>query len=320
MRCLFVTHKWGDAAPDTGESVTIPHLIETFDEWGKGERQAVWTDEVFHAGRDIKRELLAAKASFRPELVVFTPIPNNALVSQNVPPRLMRQLGCPVLSVFFDLADPAVRRMSDPYAAASDLCVNVDGEQRPIGARFLALWAARTTRPPRDKTIDICFLGSRDGYPDRTEALERLADAGIRVTVFGGRQEQRCSFSEYLETLDASLITLNFSKTRSGLPQLKARVFEALAARCCLVEDLNPVTSRYLAPNVDYVAWRTPDELITRVRQLLSDRDRAHEIAETGHRTFAARYSAAAFWQKIADTLAEPAKPGMLFRLRQRFL
>jgi Glycosyl transferases group 1 len=303
VRCLFVTHKWGDAAPNTGESVTIPHLIETFDEWGKGKREAIWTDEVFHSGRDNAQEMFTAMAEFRPDVVVFTPIPHGPLVPQNVSPEVMRQLSCPVISVFFDLADPKARELSSQYAEASDLCINIDGDQRPIGTRFLSLWAARTLRPPREKTIDVCFLGARDGYTDRIISLKRLADAGIRVTVSGGRQEQRCSFTEYMETLDRSLIALNFSKTRNGLPQLKARVFEALSSHCCLVEDVNPPTSLYLTPGVDFVVWSEPDELIAVVRQLLSDHERAARIAKTGHHTFETRYSAACFWDKIAGAL-----------------
>jgi hypothetical protein len=101
MRCLFITHKWGDAAPGTGESVTIPHLIETFDEWGKGERNVIWTDEVFHAGGDIEQRLMATVAEYKPDLAVFTPIPYPPLMPQNVSPQVMNKLHCPVLSVFF---------------------------------------------------------------------------------------------------------------------------------------------------------------------------------------------------------------------------
>src|SRR4051812_26731620 len=63
MRCLFLTHKCGDAAPNTGESVIIPHLLHTFDEWGQGERQVLWTDELHYAGRDLASEVLSAAAS-----------------------------------------------------------------------------------------------------------------------------------------------------------------------------------------------------------------------------------------------------------------
>jgi hypothetical protein len=179
----------------------------------------------------------------------------------------------------------------------------VDGDQRPIGSRFLSLWAARITRPQREKTIDICFLGQRNGYDDRTPALNRLAEAGIKIAVSGGRREQLLSFQDYMETLDNSLIALNFSKTKKGVSQLKARVFEALASHCCLVEDRNPVTSLYLTPGVHFVAWNDPVEMVEVVRELLSDRERATRIAIAGQRAFEARYSARCFWDRIVGSL-----------------
>ncbi len=303
MRCLFVTHMWGDAAPDTGESVTIPHLIETFDEWGKGTRELVWTDVAHHNGKDVRVAVCEAAEDFRPDVVVLTPIPSAALADLNVPADVMRSLPCRIVSVFFDLAKPEVRKFSAPYAAASDLCINVDGDQRPIGSRFLSLWAARASRPPKEKTIDVCFMGARANYPDRIATLARLTDAGINIVVGGGRNEDRRSFDDYLDTIDRSLIALNFSKTPAGFPQLKARVFEALSGRCCIVEDANPITPRYLRPGLDYVAWGEGEDLAAVISGLLGDRDRTAQIAETGHQTFKNRYSATSFWNAISSAL-----------------
>ena len=300
MRCLFITHKWGDAVPNSGESVTVPHLIDTFHEWGKGRAYVIWTDECFHNKRDISRQLNAAKADFRPDVMLFTPIPADALEPQNVSPELMRQAGCTVVSVFFDLADPAARRRSQKYAAGSDLCVGIDGDQTPIGACFLSLWPVRTRRASCPKTIDVCFVGARRNYPDRTTALRRLENEGIKVKILGGRDEQRCTFHEYMEILDDSLIALNFSKTPSGSSQIKARVFEALSAHCCLVEDRNPVTERYLTPGVDYVAWDQIDDFVSVVRSLIADRGNALRIAKSGHATFEAKYNSARFWDEMA--------------------
>src|SRR5262245_24693994 len=128
FRCLFVTHRWGDAVPNSGESVTVPHLIDTFHEWGRGDAYVVWTDVALHSGRDIQQIIATARADFRPTVVLFTPIPTERLECQNVPPDIMRQAGCPVISVFFDFAQPAIRARSAKYAAVSDLCVNVDGD------------------------------------------------------------------------------------------------------------------------------------------------------------------------------------------------
>ena len=303
MRCLFVTHKWGDAAPGTGESVAIPHLIDTFVEWGKGELRTLWTDELHFAGEDINRTLQRAIADFEPTVTVFTPIPNPRQQAQNITPSQMRSCGSLVLSVFFDLAQTSARRLSEPYALASDLCVNVDGDRNPIGRQYLPLWPARVTRAPCLKTIDICFVGARKGYPDRIAALEAVSTAGINVTVMGGRDEQRCSFDEYMGTLDRSRIALNFSRTHAGDHQIKARIFEALSAHCCLVEDRNPATARYLSDGHDFLAWDDHNGLIALLGHLLCNPQEAGAVASQGNLTFRRQYSATIFWDRIAAAL-----------------
>lgn len=294
IRCLFVTHKWGDAAPGTGESIVIPHLIDTCQEWGQAEIRTLWTDEIFHAGQAIREPLLQAVADFRPDIAVFTPIPHPELTAQNVSPGLMRECGCQILTVFFDLAQVAACALCEPYAAASDLSVNVDGSPRAIGRRYLPLWPARTVRPPRPKTIDICFVGARRAYPDRMAALDAIGAAGLAVTVLGGRDEQPCSFTEYMATLDRSRIALNFSRTRAGEHQIKARVFEALSAHCCLVEDRNPVTARYLRDGRDYLAWHELDDLVALLKRLLAHPSEAATSRRGETRPFAKHTAPAA--------------------------
>jgi hypothetical protein len=83
----------------------------------------------------------------------------------------MRSFGRKTVSFFFDLANVDLRRLSEAYAAVSDLCVNVDGCQEKIGRNFLSLWPARTKRLTTLKSIDVSFVGARDNYPDRTAAL-----------------------------------------------------------------------------------------------------------------------------------------------------
>ncbi|MBS0607122.1 MAG: hypothetical protein JSR57_09240, partial [Verrucomicrobia bacterium] len=241
MKALFVTHKWGDAVPGTGESVVIPYLIDTFQEWGKGDAFAIWTDETYHTKKDIGILLDEAKNHFQPDVVIFTPIPADSLIPQNVSPEQMRTLGCPVISIFFDLSDRRARMLSEKYAQASTLSINIDGDENPVGDNYLSLWTPRTKRVPTIKTIDVSFIGARRSYPDRLKTLAYLEKAGIKVKVLGGRSEDPCTFHEYMQVLDQSLITLNFSRTQGeGKSQIKGRVFEALSAGCCLVEDENP--------------------------------------------------------------------------------
>jgi glycosyltransferase involved in cell wall biosynthesis len=303
VKCLFVTHKWGDAVPGSGESVTVPHLIDTFGEWGKGEHKIIWTDECFNQAIDVTAIIRKTIQEFNPDIIAFTPIPAEALEAQNVPPDAMHSFGRKTVSFFFDLADEDARRLSEKYAAVSNLCVNIDGYGEKIGKQFLSLWPARTKRVTTPKSIDVSFVGARSNYSDRTAALALLADAQIPVVVSGGRAETRRSFDEYFDILDRSLITLNFSKTVRGVSQIKARVFEALSCGCCLVEDRNNVTARYFEPGVDYIAWDSIDELPRLINSLLKDRELTTRIGRNGKLKFEHKYSATCFWDTIARAL-----------------
>lgn len=307
MRCLFVTHKWGHGLPHTGDSHMPQALIEPFHEWGKGEAHVVWTDESFFSGRSVREQVFAARERFRPDVVVYTPIAYGTASVINVAPEHMRDAGCPVIAVFCDCIKPYVHQQSLPFGAAADLCVNLDGDDKPIGRRVLPMWTAIRQRPPVAKTAGVCFLGSRAHYDDRVAALDALAKAGIAVESWGGRggdPDQR-TVADYLETLDRTLISLNFSKTPEGFDQLKGRTQESLAAHCCLVEHRRSVVARHLEPDVEFAAWDDHDELVRVVSGLLAEPERARAIAARGHAAFLAKWSATCFWDRIAAALDE---------------
>ena len=124
-----------------------------------------------------------------------------------------------------------------------------------------------------------------------------------------------------MQVLDESLITLNFSRTQGeGKSQIKARVFEALSAGCCLVEDENPVTKRYIKPGMDYLTWSNLDNLVEVVQGLLANRSRALSIGQHGKSTFESHYSSRCWWDRVQTKLnlvvdpSEKAKPQGILR------
>lgn len=306
MRTLFVIHQWGHGLPHTGTCANIPHLIETFAEWGKGESQVIWNDVSFFSGRNVREQVAEARRHFRPEIVVYTPIAYGTAAVINVAPEHMADAGCPSVVCLYDLGKPYLRHMYGPYAAAADLCVSMDGEETPIGRNFLTLWPGVPIRPAVAKTTDICFFGARLHYDDRIAALARLAEAGIAVTSWGGRggDHDGRSYEEYLDALDAALIALNFSKTPEGLDQLKGRPFEAMGAHCCVVDQRTSPLARYFEPDVEFAAWNDHDDLVRVVSGLLADKDKARRIAAQGHAACAARWSGAEMWNRIAAAVA----------------
>ena len=136
-------------------------------------------------------------------------------------------------------------------------------------------------------------MGARIHYPDRTAALAHLANAGIDVLTWGGRgddPDQR-SLRDYFETLDATRIALNFCKTQEGIDQVKGRPFEAMSAHCCVVEPRGSPLSQYFEPDVEYATWGDHDELVSVVRALIADPEKARRIAARGHAAVAGRWS-----------------------------
>lgn len=303
MRALFVIPKWAEAHPGTGETVLIQLLVDTFHEWGCGEAFILWNDDAFHSRCDIGTLIKSAGSDFHPDVVVYAPIPLPQLDMINVPPDIMHAAGGKVVTFIGDLIDPEVGIILKKYAEVSDLCVNIDGQTEAIGRNFLSLWAPVVKRHRSHKTIDVSFVGSRDRYPDRVEALSHLSAAGVRVATAGGQREKRLSSFDFFEFLNRSLSTLNFSRNRRGLHQVKARVFEAMSCHCCLLEDKNPVTPRYFTPGEEYVEWGTPEELRDKIFWLCGDRTAARRIASAGHERWARDYSAKMFWSRIQATL-----------------
>lgn len=313
LRVLFVTEKWPGAYPGTGESATIQHLISTFQEWASGEAFVIWTDDAYHSRIDVRQLIKAAAAEFKPHLTVYTPIPNQHLEPQNVAPDAMQDAGGKTVCVFFDLADETARSVSRKYADAADLCVMIDGDTRPIGKKSLSLWAATVRRPQQNKPIPVSFIGSRKSFSDRLSGLAALEGAGIPVLVRGGRHEDQLTFVDYFHLLGASAITLNFSRNPAGARQIKARVFEAMASGCCLIEDQNEVTAKFFEPGREYLDWRSADELVDVVLRMMRSPTERAAIAEAGRRRFERDYSSSAFWSKIVGEFYPSYLPRITF-------
>lgn len=313
MRVLFVTHRWRHARPGTGDSVTLRHLLHTFGEYD-GDGRAVLNDVAAMNGQDPLRLIAETQAEFRAEVVLYTPIPHPQIGAFNISPEAMRVAGTQTASVFFDLARPDARAMSSVYATASDLSISVDGSGQAIGSKCLHLWAPCVTRRPTPKDIPVSFVGSTDAYPERAEVLDYLQKHGIDIF----RPSSFIEFSEYDAIMDRSRVVLNFSHNFGGVHQIKARVFEAIASGCCLVENANPVTPRFFEPGREVIHWNSLDELADILRRFMAYPDEAATIARRASARFQSSYSARHFWgaveqalfgEDITDTSALPSTP-----------
>ena len=139
---------------------------------------------------------------------------------------------------------------------------------------------------------DVSFVG--EAYGGRRATIQRLAHHGINVRAWGrGWPAGRLSQSEMIEVFAASRVNLNLSassrfsrlsRTRRLRPQVKGRVFEVTGCGGLLLTDMAPGLDECFLLGQEIVVFRDTNQLVRRVRRLLSNEDERSEIAQAGHR------------------------------------
>jgi hypothetical protein len=213
------------------------------------------------------------------------------------------------------MAKPVWREVARHLMQEADFAVSLDGVELdavPGGARCHPLWtpvlAPAQTGLSRD--IDVSMIGSLTSFPHRPAVLSHLRNYGIEV-VTGGGQETSYEFSttDYFASLRRSKIVINFSRAGyrnfddggNAVDHLKGRVMEALSCQALLLESRNAVTARYLEDGADYISFTDQDDLASKIKFFLANEESRALVAEQGHLTVTARYSARKFWEKVLD-------------------
>lgn len=312
---LFVGVKWCSCKPEYGETNAVHNL------WGPLETSGLGTYELFHFdeyyalhGQAGDEALLSRCREANPDLIVLCWMflsethYNPTLETLS---RIRCELSIPILSIWFDAACPKIMQQSEylsPYVDLSvitDTPVPLDRTRTP--EKYLSIVQGFDPRVFFDagleRDIDLSFIGSVEGYPDRQEALEVLQAQGITVFKSGGQREHHLDICEYAQFLMRSKITLNFS-FKGTTPQLKARSFEAALCGALLMESENDQTSRYFEPMIDYVPFSNARDLADKVRYYLSNEEERLKIARYACSKSQQRYTGAWFWRTVLDAVA----------------
>jgi len=112
-------------------------------------------------------------------------------------------------------------------------------------------------RPWKEREGIICPVRLRN-YPMREKAVGELQKMGVKIIE---RDDEKRSYQDYVDDLCSARGVINFCQDRkTGKPQVKGRVFEALAAGALLFEEDNPNTVNAL-PLGSFLPWHNTDEL-----------------------------------------------------------
>ncbi len=262
--------------------------------------------------------LLEEVKALRPEFIWYHPNLPSYLIHRNVRPEILyaaRALFGPRLVFSFgDLAYPYVTAYAAGYAAIGDVSVSWDGN----GARMAELVPGRAildlatpcdSRIFRDpgigRDVDVCFVGQIHRYADRREMLDALQARGVDVEVQGGEQGFYLTTEGYVGLLNRSKISLNFSKSKDGVQQMKGRVLESILCGALVLESENEVTSRYLEPYRHYVPFGDADDLARKIRHYLADGAARQAIVDAGKAHVEGTMSDRLWWRAILDALPQ---------------
>ena len=112
-------------------------------------------------------------------------------------------------------------------------------------------------KPWNERKGIICPVRLKN-YPMRQKAVSVLEKLGVKIIE---RDDAARSYQDYVDDLCSARAVVNFCQDRkTGKPQVKGRVFEALTAGALLFEEWNEHTGSVL-PFTSFCDWRDFGEL-----------------------------------------------------------
>ncbi len=140
-------------------------------------------------------------------------------------------------------------------------------------------------RPELEKTHDVCFVGWRYGIRERL--VERLRRAGISVDTRGaGWPEGRIRVPDVPLLFARSRIVLGVGTIGQSdrLVALKLRDFDGPMSGSCYVTQWNPDLARLFEVGSEIAVYRSEEECVEVVGELLGDNMRREAIAARGRK------------------------------------
>jgi hypothetical protein len=206
--------------------------------------------------------------------------------------QLERQIGSPVIPVLGDSVRHGlhiVKELGGPPVVTLDVPMK-DGT-----------WSYWPTYPqPYESNGHVrhgaVFAGRLD-YAPRQELVAGLLSAGVRLI---DRNNEARTYQDYVNDLQSATAVVNLCADRkTGKPQMKARVIEALLAGTVLLEQENPLTAQWLKPGEEYLPWSNIRELTGLLEGLEKFPEWGQRIAQAGHAAVIERLNPKRFWQRV---------------------
>jgi hypothetical protein len=298
---LFVTEKYADHNPDW-LSNSHHNLFGSLECSELATYSNFFLEENFEHMDD---KLITYHRRLSPDLTVITILPSPSFAN-NPTDRAFAAISSrsPVVFIWFDSVHKYIMDKAIHLERFATLNVALDTPFFIPREKCIHLWTPQDTRIYRDpgfnRDIDISFMGSMNGYADRSETVSHLMMASsFHVHRDGGQREHNLTPQDYAKVMQRSKISLSFSKTRQGIHQTKGRLWEITLCGAMLMEDVNQGTNLWFDPFRDYVPFISRDDLVDKTNYYLSNPNKLAEIAANAKTKSEMHYSPKNWWAVI---------------------
>ena len=232
----------------------------------------------------------------------------------------LRRLGCKSLVVFFDdsMRFEGTNRFYlnafDYYLTHESMAskalykpYGIDAEFFPVvpSHSFYKEIVQRVNKTRFENVSDVVFVGAK--IADRDVFIDYLLkDNNVNISVYGkGWDAGMLATEDMLSAFNLSKISLNFVKAidGSGRTQLKGRLFEIIMAGGFVLSEHSDELADYFDIGHEIDTFRSPQELLDKVRFYLENKDLREEMAARAKDKSEKLFSFESHWQRYLTNI-----------------
>jgi spore maturation protein CgeB len=158
------------------------------------------------------------------------------------------------------------------------------------------LWITKPKKSLNCK-YDVIFLGS--SYFGRDKNIEYLKKNNISVTCYGyGWKNSSLNYRDVKKKINNSKIAINFSKSRNGILQTKARVFENTGCGSMCITETSPSLRKFFSTN-EVIDFKSLVDLKNKINFYLKNPKKRDIIANRSFKKCKSKYSYSKIVKKI---------------------